>query len=250
MRMRTVVIQVCLALALGIPQVAHAGIIELIDGWSGPGPFTGYGWEWRMACLSADGETPTQAEALAAQKDRKRPIGAVGPGCFFTPGALDPGKRRVASVNVGFGFYKSTGNPLFDGDTTTVRGDQVSTEVHLSSLDLAAWWRPARSFELGTGGGVLWINGEAFESFRRVYVRPVMVEVKPLAALYDFVNPNGKSWDSKDEILALRVGLHAIPAGFTAQDFGSTRRWQAVREVNPTIALFFDLGPLFKKHEQ
>lgn len=316
-------------LAVATPLPARAGIIELIDAWSGPGPFLGYGWEWRLACLTQPGERPGEnetspgsgigrarlslGEAREALKtaetqlahalellrraqtgpggsrsattdaaatdavsvsllqaiDRTRDaqlavetaqravdeaerllfFGFVGPGCFLTPKALDPRKHRVASVNVGFGLYKSKDNPLFTGETTVIDGETVSTVVRLSTIDLTTWWRPFRSLELGTGGGVMWIGGDAFEPFRRVYLRPGIVDIKPIAAIHDLDRSRTRRpWGSKDELVTVRLGLHVIPKGFTAADFGSTADWRVAREVNWTASVFFDLEPLFRKH--
>lgn len=234
------VLSVFFLLTLVEPRTAQAGIIELIDAWSGPGPFVGYGWEWRLACW-------TEHEPNA-EDDKKRIIGVVGPGCFLTPGAVDPKKRRIASLNMGFGLYKSKENPLFDGDTTVVGERQFSTAVRLSTIELTAWWRPYRSLELGTGGGVMWIGGETFEPLRRVYFRPGVVAFKPIAALRDVDRSKTRPWGSMDEIVTLRLGLHVIPVGFTSADFGSTSGWRVAREVNWTGAIFFDLEPLFRKH--
>lgn len=315
-----------LLLAVATPLPARAGIIELIDAWSGPGPFIGYGWEWRLACLTepespgATGSSPSDGigrarlslqearnalrtarinldEALAAlasararadavgtgsratdetgsqrgasvsqaivrlqaaraavedaqqaveEAHRNLFLGFIGPGCFLTPGARDPGKKRVASLNVGFGLYKSKDNPLFDGATTIFEGRTVSTAVRLTSVDITAWWRPYRSLEFGTGGGVMWIGGETFEPLRRVYFRPAVIDFKPIAAIRD-LDRSSRNWGSKDEIVSLRVGLHVIPRGFTDADFGSTSGWRVAREVNPTVAVFFDLEPLLRK---
>lgn len=235
-----------------IPSFARAGIIDLIDQWSGPGRFVGYGIEWRLVCIQAPplGSSPatrkkeeeqdeTKVETETAKTKLARALGVIGPACVFTP--MDVKKRRVASYNLGFTFYKSLDNHLWDGVPGVTEDFK---RVYVTRLDNTIWWRFARSAELGIGGGVFWINGPAFESFTRVYLKPILVDFKPIAA---FHRKGDAPWGSIDEWLSVRGGFITVPAGFTNADFGAPTPYKANREFNWTLEAFIDLEPFVRK---
>ena len=74
------------------PPAAHAWLWEYFEELSGPGPFTGWAFEWRVVCFSEpdpdhrdDVETDDESKPAAAKLAQ-----FFGPGCFL-PSPVAPG---------------------------------------------------------------------------------------------------------------------------------------------------------------
>jgi hypothetical protein len=226
------------------PAVARAGIIEWIDQWSGPGPFVGYVFDWRVACQYVEKDND-DAPRLAGPRDKwERALGAVGVTgpCVFSPSSRG---KRIAALTVSYGFFGSRRNDLWAGEPGV---DDDVTKVKLISLEVAYWVRFARSTEVGFGAGNYWISGPAFEPFTRTYLKPIQIDFKPGV----FIKLPCKGcregvWGSLDELVSLRGSLILIPSGFNAADFGAPSSYRVVRDKNLSLGLFVDLEPLARR---
>jgi hypothetical protein len=215
---------------LFVPSVAHAGLWELIDGLSGPGPFQGTTFEWRLVCVSTPDEMSREGDGS------KLSLGVVGPGCVFKQ--VPTRHRRIASVNVQFGLFWDTSN-----DNRLDYEDPTFDErVRLTTLEPSFWVRPTRAVEIGAGVGSAWFSGPAFESFQRLYLRPFQVEIKPISLV-----SRDKPYGSRDEFLAVRFGVIVFPEGFDSADFGARPGFKTDRDILKTFALVVDLDPLFRR---
>jgi hypothetical protein len=115
----------------------------------------------------------------------------------------------------------------------------------MTTLIPSVAWRPTRSIETAFGIGVMWLSGPSFESFTRVYVQPIQVDVKPLAAINQLRGADAVWWD---ELLSLRAGLAIVPRGFDATDFGAIPgTFRVSRDTLNTAAVFIDLESLVMK---
>lgn len=199
---------------------ADAGIFDWIDQLSGPGPFLGLSAEARVYC-HPDGMGPRDSDSG----------GGVLLPCLF---GLDKKKREDPNytLNFGAGIAWALNNNLPYEDKSANR------TVRLISLEPSAWWVVSPSVSLGVGTGLFIFTGPSFDNFARWVIRPVQVEIKPMAIR--------KRHSTMDEVLTIRTGYVWIPQGFTAADFGATGPFRTDREVLPTVTVLIDVKPLWR----
>ena len=239
MRRLCITLTLCFLVQAATPPAAHAWLWEYFEELSGPGPFTGWSFEWRVVCFSE----PDPANSDAVETDDESKLAAAklvqffGPGCFFKQVPVQ--NRRTASINVKFGFLDAKDNDL------QYRSDRISRDVKMTTLTPSVAWRPVRSFEAAFGVGVMWFSGPSFDSFTRVFVQPIQVDVKPLAAINQLRGADAVWWD---ELLSLRAGITIVPRGFDATDFGAIPgTFRVSRDTLNTAAVFLDLESLVMK---
>jgi hypothetical protein len=226
MMKRLRLIGLVLGCLFSLPDIAHAGIIEWIDQMSGPGPFLGFTVEGRIHCFGTDkvpAPKPDQTEAEA--QDRSRYLGVILK-CFND---LPNTKRPWITVNLAGGVSWALKNDLQD--------DESKKKVIVYSFEPSLWWYPIPPLAVGTAVGHYSFTGAAFDTFSRLYWKPVQVEVKPLAF-------SKHHWGTKWEVLTFRAGYTFIPEGFTAEDFGSTKPYMTDHEHLPTLSVLLDLGTI------
>jgi hypothetical protein len=223
-----------LFLSLGASR-ADAQIWRWIYELSGPGPFRGWELERRLLCLTEPDRNAGPAPAPSPGRERAaRALEILGPGCFGNPEA--EGRRRRASFNLAVGIFDAERNAL------TYERPGQDRDVKLTTLEPSFWWRPIDAIEVGTGAGVLWFSGPAFASFRRGFLEPLRLDVKPLALAADLAGRRHPAWT---ELLSLRAGVIVIPNAFRAEDFGAVPgSFQVSREVLRNFSVFIDFDPL------
>lgn len=236
MRRLCLTLTLCLLVQAAAPPAAHAWLWEFFEEMSGPGPFTGFAFEWRLVCFSEP--DPANSNAVETDDEARRAAAKLvqffGPGCFFKQVPVT--NRRTASINVKFGFLDAKENDLI------YRSDRLSRDVKMTTLTPSVAWRPTRFLETQFGVGVMWLSGPSFESFHRVFIKPIEVDVKPLAAINQIRGADAVWWD---EVLSLRAGLTIVPRGFDASDFGAVPgTFQVSRDNLNTFAVFLDLESL------
>jgi hypothetical protein len=233
----------CAFFCFMLPTFAHAGLIEWIDQWSGPGDFWGTALDWRLVCVSEKDTSKRadridQAQPTGEPEFRSIPFGIIGPSCVFKP--VPKGYRRIASLNLTFGFYNAEKNDLPYSDPG------VDKDVKLASLEPSFWMRVGPGVEVGTGFGIFWVGGPAFESFDRVYLKPIQVDFKPLVTLVTLLDDLPK-YGSPLELISFRAGLLVMPGGLAAKDFGALPGFKVEREFLSTFSVMLDLEPLMRK---
>jgi hypothetical protein len=238
MRRLCVTLAVCVFIQWAMPTPAHAWIWELLEELSGPGPFHGPAFEWRLVCFSEpdparkDLEETTDEGKLAAA----RVLQIFGPGCFFKQVPIQ--NQRRASINLKLGLLKAKKNDL---QYTRDRDKDVKLTTLLPNIA----WRPTRFFETSMGVGVFWFSGPSFESFHRIFIQPVQADLKPLAAINSARGADAVWWD---ELLSLRAGLVIVPRGFDATDFGAIPgTFRTSRETLKSAAVFIDLDSVVRR---
>jgi len=231
----------CLLASAAAPAPAHAWLWELIDGLSGPGPFNGVAFEWRLVCFSEPDPALAHVEETRDESKRAaaRFLQILGPGCFFQQVPVK--NQRRASINLKFGLLKTNKNNI-----TYAR--DVDTSITLTTLTPTIAWRPTRSVETSFGVGMLQFSGPAFESFRRLYLQPIQVDVKPFALINQARHAKPVWWD---ELISVRAGVIVVPGGFDAEDFGGVPgTFHVSRDTIPTAAVFLDLDAAVRKLSQ
>jgi hypothetical protein len=232
-RLRFTLTLCALALAIG-PSHANAQLLEWLDELSGPGYFFGYAFEWRLVCFSEPdpmfkGAQPTTDEHRLAAA---RYLAFLGSGCFFKQVPVD--HRRILSINLKFALLDAK-----DNDLQYEFVSEADRDVKLTTLLPTVSWRPVRSVEAAFGVGVYWFSGPAFESFHRLFVQPIQVDLKPLALINDLRQADSAWWD---ELFAVRASVNIVPRGFDATDFGAIPgTFRVSRDTLPSVALFIDL---------
>jgi hypothetical protein len=227
----------CVLVHLATPATARANwILDWIDELSGPGPFYGPSFEWRLICFSEP--DPANRDAVETADESKQAAARVlqffGPGCFFKQVPVT--HQRRASINLKLGLLKAKRNDL------VYALPEADKDVKLTTLMPSVSWRAARSVEFQFGGGVFWFSGPSFASFHRIVLQPVQADVKPLAAINHFRGADPVWWD---ELLSLRGGVVIVPRGFDARDFGAVPgTFRVSRDTLKSAAIFVDLESL------
>lgn len=239
MRRLCITLILCLLAQAAAPRAADAWVWEFLEELSGPGPFTGWAFEWRVVCFSEP--DPANRDAVETDDESARAaakfLQVFGPGCFFKQVPVQ--NRRTASFNVKFGLLDAKENNL------QYRNDRLDRDVKLTTLMPSFAWRPVRSVETQFGIGMMWFSGPSFDSFTRVVVQPIQVDVKPLAAINQLRGADAVWWD---ELLSVRAGITIVPRGFDATDFGAIPgTFRVSRDTLNTAAVFLDLESLVMK---
>jgi hypothetical protein len=210
------------------PAPAHAQFWHWIDELSGPGPFQGPGFEWKLVCFGDQPDAPTR-------DGRGSALAILGPGCLTRPVA--PRARR-GFVSLAFGLLNADENPL------RYANPEQDRDVDLTYLEPTIWWSPAIWVDTGVGAGIMWFSGPAFPSFRRVYFEPIRVNLKVLTLFGRMRSETPPEWL---DAFSLRAAAVVIPRGFRAEDFGAIAgSFQTSREVLPSYAVAVDFEPIVR----
>jgi hypothetical protein len=236
MRRVAIILLTCTLGQMLAPAAAQAWILDWIDELSGPGPFRGMSFEWRLVCFSEP--DPAQRDAVEETDEVRlgtaRALQFLGPGCFFKQVPVT--HRRRASINLKMGLLEAKRNDL------SYALPEADRDVKLTTLLPSVSWRPTRSLELTVGGGVFWFSGPQFASFHRVVLEPLRADVKPLAAINQARGADPVWWD---ELVSLRGGFLIVPRGFDARDFGAIPgTFRVSRDTLKSAAIFLDLDSL------
>ena len=212
--MTLMIVAVFLSVASTPAQAAFSW--NWVDHLSGPGPFYGPVFDWRLVCLTE--KKPVKITTVA---------GIIGSACSY-----EKGEQRRASIDLNFGFLHAKGDARFaDG-----------TEIKLTTLEPTFSWHIWGPFEAGVGAGVYWFSANTFPSVSRVMLEPIRVDIRPLR-----LKESQHDWWA--EVLVFRFGWVVIPGGFEPNDFraapGTARRIPS--EAVRTWGLFIDGEPIVRK---
>ncbi len=239
----------CLGLALARP--ADAWIIRWIDDLSGPGPFKGVEFEWQVVCL---GDPPPPASPTGAKQEFEPDkeglraaaavvVGLLGPTCIVD--RVPPGRTRRASFNLGVGLYASYRNEL-PFDDLPADPKHPDKEVKLTTLQPSFQVRLFRGVDIGAGGGAMWFSGPRFTSFRRAFLEPLRVDVRPALFRWSDKKCTSAGEPCWQRTPVVRFSYFVVPAGFNAVDFGARPgSFNVPRDKIFTVAAVIDLEPLY-----
>lgn len=219
-----------LLLLLGVfamwPSTASAqrGFWDWIEGLSGPGPFHGYSFGYRLFCTKEfDG--------------RDQRLYNVDPRCFNDG---DPNIRQM--IDIRFGRFSSNDNPRFASTPSDPQPDR--REVELFKLEPSAAVRLNPMLDVGIGLGFVRFSGEGFESFWRTTLTPLKVSIAPLALR---VPPNVRGKWSR--LIKLHYDVTYFPEGFTGADFGNTKTtYSTASDWARSFGVELDFGVLFSSN--
>jgi hypothetical protein len=221
-----------LACLVGFSSAARAGIIEIIDEMSGPGPYWGIGGDIRIYCAGIANESGGPSTPLPAKLTKgdwswlTRPLSYSR--CLANK--LPTNQRPWISLDLQFMYARSIHNYL------TYPANPDDKHISVYSLEPAIWWTPIPPVAVGTAVGVDLFRGPTFSSFSQVHVVPVQVDLKPFAFAKDRWFSNGAS------LITIRAGFELSPQGFNAPGFGSTGSFSVGHESRGRVMVLFDGG--------
>lgn len=234
---RVIVTALCAAAFLFMrPEPAHAWF-DWIDQLSGPGPFAGIDFQWRLICAQDPQQiTPTDSRDPG---DALRSLDSFNGGArvvagIFGAGCLGNHKANpVSSLNFRVARLWSLDNHL-----------QYANGVKAPTVNM---WQFEPSFstfvddkkmvELTMGMGVTTLSGDGFDSVSRLYFRPVMLTLTPGGRL------NREGFNKFARAMSVSTGLIYMPKGFDAQDFGAVPgTFHTDHELLLTAKVSFDLS--------
>jgi len=232
---RVIVTALCAAAFLFMrPEPAHAWW-DWIDQLSGPGPFQGIDFQWRVACV----------DEKLTDRNSKSPDGSLR-----SINSFDPGAPRVLAGIFGAGCLNNhNANPVSSFNVRVAR--YWSTENHLpyargvtaptvnlwqTEASYSAFVDPKKMVELTMGVGLSSFSGDGFDTLQRVYFRPVMLTLTPGGRLdYSGFNRVARA-------MSVSTGVIYMPKGFKAKDFGAVGPYATENELLLTASVSFDLS--------
>ena len=222
MRLRHLVIATCcVVVQLAAPAPAQAWW-EWLDQLSGPGPFTGWDFQWRVKCIPDAPNAVTDLSLANIASDGQRKVARIfGAGCLFESKVNPRG-----SVNFAFGQVYSVRNELKYAPGI----DQPRVTMTKFEPSLSMFVDPEKLVEITSGLGVLVINGKGFDTFYHFYWTPVRATIQV-----------GKG-------VSARLGFLIMPEGFDDVDFGALAgTFHTDKEVLGTASISVDLARVFKR---
>ena len=222
MRLRYLVIATCcVVVQLATPAPAQAWW-EWLDQLSGPGPFTGWDFQWRVKCIPDTRAGATDLSLANIESDGQRKVARLfGAGCLFESTVNPRG-----SLNFAFGQVYSVRNRLKYADGRD--GPMVKMTKFEPSLSMFV--DPEKLIEITSGLGVLVIHGKGFDTFYHFYWTPMRATIKV-----------GKA-------VGVRLGFLIMPEGFDDVDFGAMAgTFHTDKEVLGTASISVDLARVFKR---
>ena len=222
MRRLAVALMCCVALQAVLPAPVY-GWWERIEQWSGPGPFTGWTIDARLACLTSPGGGGEVT---------------VTSGAIISACRIPSGQKRRASLDLGMRFLKAEGSDRFG----------QGKEISLTTLEPSFSWRVFDNealdfFDYGIGGGVYWVSSEAFPSVRGVFLEPVRLDFHAPSMVQD-----KKNWWWL-AIPVFRVAWLVFPAGHESSAFlpGPGAPQRIARDRVRSIGVFVDLDEVITR---
>ena len=212
-------IRLCLfgMMFLALPAIASAESDwwDVIEGYSGPGPFKGVTFGERVFCVKENAD--------------RRGFGAST--CIN-----DVDERIRALVNAEFGYYTSGDKPRFSDTPRDTRS------VSLWRVHATYFYRVSPLLDLGAGAGVAIFTGEGFDSQTHFVLTPLSVVFTPLGFIRS--SPKATKWG---RLLRVNFSESYVPGDIKASDFNSTSSYATHGEFNRKFGIGVDIGPFISK---
>jgi hypothetical protein len=209
-------IRVCLlALTfLALPAIGHAESDwwDVLESFSGPGPFKGVTFGQRALCVKEDENGRTHS---------------------ITSCVSDVDDKIKALVNAEFGYYTSGDRPRFSDTPTDLR------TVHLIRLHSTYMYRISPLLDIGAGAGVMIFTGDGFDSQSHPVVTPLAITFTPLGFIRSSVNAT--KWG---RFVRVDFSENWVFGDIKASDFGSASTYLRTGEFNRKFGIGVDIGSL------
>jgi len=212
-------IRLCLfgMMFLALPAIASAESDwwDVIEGYSGPGPFKGVTFGERVFCVKENA-------------DRR----GFGTGTCIS----DVDERIKALVNAEFGYYTSGDKPRFSDTPLDTR------TVNLWRIHATYFYRVSPLLDLGAGAGVAIFTGEGFDSQTHFVLTPLSLVFTPLGFIRS--SPKATKWG---RLLRVNFSESYVPGDIKPSDFNSTSSYATHGEFNRKFGIGVDIGPFISK---
>jgi len=185
---------------------------DIIEGFSGPGPFKGVTFGQRLFCVKENegGRSHSVASCMSDVDDKIRVL-----------------------VNAEFGVYSSGDNYRF----ADILNDKRS--VRLWRLHSTYYYRVSPLLDIGAGGGVIIFTGDGFNGQSHPVVTPVEAVFVPLGFIRS--SPHATKWG---RLLRLHFSESWVFGDIKAADFGSPSNYLRTGEFNRKFGIGVDIGSL------
>jgi hypothetical protein len=211
-------------LLVSVPAPAHAWW-EVIEQFSGAGPFKGWSMETRFVCFVDPGDGSTDARALSA-------IELLSGAC-----RLRNDEVRRASIDLGMRFLWADDDPRF-ANGQRINLTTLAPSISWSIISARRW----DFVDFGVAGGVFWFSSTEFPSFSGAFVEPIRLDFHAPSSLKER-NP----WAAA--IPRVRVALLGFPSGFEPAAFAPRPdvAHRIPRDWVKNLGFFTDLEPLLRR---
>jgi hypothetical protein len=215
--MRAVRLCVLGLLFVALPAVARAESDwwDVIEGYSGPGPFKGITFGERVFCVK--------------EKANARGFGTSA--CI-----TDVDEKIRAYVNAEFGIYTSGDKPRFSDTPRDTR------TVHLWRIHADYMYRVSPLLDVGAGAGVHIFSGDGFDAHSNFVLTPLSIIFTPLG----YIRSSDKA-TRLGRLLRINFSENYITGDLTAADFGSPSSYATHGEFNRKFGIGIDIGPLISR---
>jgi hypothetical protein len=180
-------------LLMCVPATAQAQVWwDFIESLSGPGPFTGFGLYYRIACGTADTWVQRSQLQWNCADDHGDNI------------------RQIIEARVMYAWTVKD-RPVLLADPGDTR------KVTLVKTDVTAALRVSPLLDVGAGGGYMAFTADGMDPVHRVNLIPVSLTYTPLGSP---LGPKGRTSSDWRRFLRIRLEVNYIPYGFTGADWG------------------------------
>lgn len=218
----TLAVAACLSPGVAFAQGGGKGWLERL---SGPGPFDGQRYDFRLVCFYGDSPTERISDHSWLWFDRNSRQEGVGNSCWSDSA---PNLRMYVMLEADW-FESQENNLQFDSSSDRA-------EVELVSVKPALMVRLHPTLDVGAGFGLNWFSGDAFDSFFRTSMQPLRVIWTPFAAF----NPR----NARLRFLRIPLEANVIEGRFTSADFGAPGRFSARNELLWSSGFIIDIWTL------
>jgi hypothetical protein len=216
------------------PAEAQAVFIRWLEKLSGPGPFTGLGFELYGICYGVPKGDP---------RDTDPPTTAASRNWFVdincgraSRGSADERGLNINRAAIGLHYSRMWGdNELqYDPAVPEDQTDRVTASLLMGIADFGL----IRALDVGAGVGFIRFSGTPAPAFSKLTFEPIRVTFKPIALK--------RAGAYRHEALQLRVVMTVLPGGFDAEDFGALAgTFKSNTEIQGNLYLLLNLGSVF-----
>lgn len=224
---------------------AQAGIIRWIAKLSGPGGFTGFGYEFFPLCYGKKNGVTRLGTVTSEVGDSRAFAADLNCRGFHRDGRLLMGGFQVVHL-------KGANNLQYDDSVPRSFTESVEAILVMATVDTGIGHR---AFDVGAGAGFVRYYGMPAVPFNhpiyhlRLTVKPLALERRPA-----LVPPNDPAYKAavldryKDDVLQVRLEMNVVPGGIDDADFGAIPGTfpRTSTEVTVRGSIAVNLGNLFK----
>jgi hypothetical protein len=169
-------------------------------------------------------------------------VGAPGLAVIVSLCSFKDNEDRKGSLDVTFGLWRPYNTGLKPFDFKPLSGEADAAKNRLFVIEPSYSHRVNNFLEVGAGAGIAFFSSQRRESFTRLIVEPVRVDLRPFA----FWSDHGRAARVVGDMMIFRLGYYIFPQGFDAGTFDDTHA-RIPAELVPHFDLVIDTEPLLRR---